>query len=314
VVTQRRSPVVTRIRRNVTLAVVVVVVASVLAACAPPPPPPLPPTAISRDLPVAETLQVFVDPTRPTPAYGDFGGWNDRWLFTKIWYPTTRANAPYPLVIFAPGYGAQPDDYAPLLSRIASAGYVVASPLYPILSGWPAGPSDVVDWDQKFPDTWFVTDSMIRLGESSDPVFGGLIDTQRIAVAGHSDGALISFGDGYGIDQNDPRVRAVISYAAQLGGAYLPNGRAFLHFLSDGDAYNDFGASVAWDDTVLGEPRWTVALWGADHAGPYMNPYDSHFDLVTNATISFLDQELKGASTFPLWAVVAWSPNLAAFV
>src|SRR5262245_34529162 len=311
---RRRSPDVVRSPRLLGLLAALVVAASVLAACAPPPPPPLPPTTTSRDLPVADTFTGFWDPSRPTPAYGDFPGWPDRWLFTKIWYPAVRTNAPYPLVIFAPGFGAQPDDYAPLLSRIASAGYVVAAPLYPLLSGWPAGPSDVVDWDQKFPDTWAVTDSMIQLAESSDPTFGGLIDTSRIAVAGHSDGALISFGDGYVIGQNDPRVRAVISYAAQLGGAYLPNGRAFLHFLSDGDVYNDFGASVAWDDANLADPRWTVALWGADHTGPYMNPGDPHFELVAQATVDFLDQELKGASWFPLWAAVNWSPDLAAFV
>ena len=47
-----------------------------------------------------------------------------------------------------------------------TAGYVVAAPLYPILSGWPVGPSDTVDWEQKFPDTRFVTDSMLALSAS----------------------------------------------------------------------------------------------------------------------------------------------------
>ena len=114
-------------------------------------------------------------------------------------------------MIFAPGYGVGPGRYTPLLTRLASAGYVVAAPLLPILSGWPAGPDDVVDWPEKFRDVGFVTTEMLVLGAYGDPDVGGLIDPQRIAVAGHSDGALISFGEGYIAFRSDPRVRAVVS-------------------------------------------------------------------------------------------------------
>ena len=43
-----------------------------------------------------------------------------------------------------------------------------------------------------------------------------MIDPNRIAVAGHSDGAVIAFGDGYQPFRLDPRVRAVVAYAADL--------------------------------------------------------------------------------------------------
>ena len=88
---------------------------------------------------------------------------------TDLWYPTDRAQAPYPLVVFAHGFGVGPTDYTPLLERIASAGYVVAAPLYPVLSGWPYGPSDVDDWDEKFPDTSFVTDADVLRQQPFDP-------------------------------------------------------------------------------------------------------------------------------------------------
>lgn len=268
---------------------------------------------VSHGLPVTDTTRLLVDFSRPTPPFGDYGGTGARWIFTRVWYPAVRGPQPYPLVIFAPGFGVGPDNYAPLLARIASAGYVVAAPLYPILSGYPAGPSDVIDWDQKFPDTWFVTDSIIGLAESSDATFGGLIDTSRIAIAGHSDGGLIAFGDTYNLALLDARVRAVVVYGAQVGTGYVANGRPMLHFASDGDEYNDFGATLWWDSNYFTDRRWTVALWGANHASPFMDPRDPHFGLVANVTVDFFDQELKGASGAPLYLEVAWSPALAAF-
>jgi hypothetical protein len=292
----------------------------ILAACAPPPPPPpapVAPTTTVRDLAVTSRTYGFVDWSRGIPAYDWFGGTSNRPIPTKVWFPVDRAQAPYPLVIFAPGFGVGPDAYEALLSRIASAGYVVAAPLYPILSGWPAGPSDQADWGEKWPDTWFVTTSMLELGASGDPQLGGMIDPARIAVAGHSDGALISFGDGFHAWRNDARIRAVVSYAARLdepGAIYQPNGRAFLHVLSDQDEYNDFGASVDWDHQNLGDPHWTVGLWNANHADPYWWPGDPHFDFVARVTLAFLDQELKGASPLFLFLEGIARPDLGAFV
>jgi hypothetical protein len=309
-----------RPRRFLVIAVSIAVLAAALSACVPPPQPPpepVPPTSLARNLPVATTVRWFVDESRGIPPYGDFGGTDARPIPTTVWYPTDRGAGPYPLVIFAAGYNAGPDDYATLLSRIASAGYVVAAPLYPILSGWPAGPSDVVGWPDVFTDTGFVTTEMLVLSAWGDPELGGMIDPQRIAVAGHSDGALISFSQGYVAFRSDPRVRAVISYSAALdepNTIYQPNGRAFLHILSDNDEYNNFEYADQWDMANLGDPRWTVGLWNASHAGPYMDPEDPHFEMVVGTTVAFLDHALKGASSIGLFFEVAGRPELGAFI
>ncbi|MFI5047591.1 MAG: hypothetical protein ACHQIG_11055, partial [Acidimicrobiia bacterium] len=124
----------------------------------------------------------------------------------------------------------------------------------------------------------------------------------------------IAFEDGFGEGLEDGRVRAVAAYSAGLDGlGYQPNGRSLLHFLSENDAFNPFDAAVAWDDANIVDPRWTVALWGADHSGPYFDPDDPHFDLVADTTVNFLDQELKGASWERLFVGVAWS-DVAGFV
>ena len=80
--------------------------------------------------------------------------------------------------------------------RIAAAGYVVAAPTYPLLSGQPAGPTDTVGLGRPRARHVVRHHAGARAVERrAIPTIGGLIDPTRIAVAGHSDGAAIAFGD-----------------------------------------------------------------------------------------------------------------------
>lgn len=252
------------------------------------------PTTIGVTHPVGTVQERFVDTAHYTAAYGGYGGAPWRVLDTTIWYPAD-GGGPYPLVVFAHGYGVTPSYYNQLISRIAAAGYVVAAPTYPLLSGQPAGPTDTVGWGDLFPDTWFVTNEVLALSASGDPSIGGLIDPNRIAVAGHSDGAVLAFGDGFVPFQLDARVRAVVSFSADQGlyGGYQPNGRPVLYVLSDQDPYNPWGDAIAWARNVLQEPKTVVTLVNASHEGPYVNVGDPHFDLVARLTIGFLDATTK---------------------
>ena len=87
-----------------------------------------------------------------------------------------------------------------------------------------------------------------------------MIDPNRIAVAGHSDGAAVAFGVGYQPFRLDARVRSVVSYAADLGyfGLYQPNGRPILHVLSDQDEYNPYGEAIGWTRSTLQQPKFTL--------------------------------------------------------
>ncbi|MFN8027959.1 MAG: hypothetical protein U0W40_16820 [Acidimicrobiia bacterium] len=309
----------------------VALVALVASACMPPPPPPpdpVGPVPVVRNVAVGTHQYVFTDTSRGIAGPDGEAWWPERPIPVSVWYPAQgepgqvgadlppdRAQGPYPLVVFVHGFAVDPTYYSELLQRIASAGYVVAAPTYPVLSGWPWGPSDQVGWSDLYPDTHFATTSILDLLSAGDPILGGLVDGARIAVAGHSDGALVAFGDGFEAWRNDPRVRAVISYAALLAGSttYQPNGRAFLHFASDEDEYNDFKATMDWDHANLAEPTWTMALWHASHAPPYTDPADPHFGLVVQTTVDFLDAELKGASGVPFWIDGFVHPDLGIF-
>ena len=261
------------------------------AACGPPPPPPPPPPlapqTVGETHTVAQVDETFIDFDRGVAPYGDFPGSAWRILPTTIWFPSS-GHGPYPLVVFAHGFATTPASYAPLLRRIAAAGYVVAAPTYPLLSGEPAGPTDTEGWVDLYADTRVVTDNVLRI------LGGFLVDPDRIVVAGHSDGALLAFADGYTPYRLDPRVRGVIVYAAQLGfDAYQPNDRPILHFISDQDEYNPYDDTIGWDRSVMQQPKTDVSLWNASHAGPYMDPNDPHFDLVATVTVDWLDTVLK---------------------
>jgi len=288
-----------RASRTLFVAALVAAFGLVAAGCIPPAPPPpadVTPTTIGVTHSVATFQTTFVDTTRGTPALDAFPGSSTRVLPTTVWYPVDKQHGPYPLVMFAHGYGVTPSTYAALLSRIAQAGYVVVAPTYPILSGEPAGPSDTVGWDDLWPDTWFVTTKVLDLSASGSGTLGNLIDPQRIAVAGHSDGGYVAFGDGYQPFRLDPRVRAVVSYAASFAdaGTYQPNGRPILHVHSDTDEYNPFDEAVAWDDANLQQPKTVMSLVDATHLAPYSDPGDPHFDTLAGVTIAFLDATLKG--------------------
>jgi dienelactone hydrolase len=301
------------------VAVVGVALAAVaVTACVPPPPPPPPtltPLAIGVTHTVASRQYTFVDSSRATPAFDAYPGSPSRVLPTTVWYPSD-GGGPFPLVVFVHGYGVTPAAYAPLLTRIASAGYVVAAATYPLLSGQPAGPTDTVGWDDLAPDTWFVTSQVLARSAAGDPGLGGLIDPARIAVAGHSDGGAVAFNDGYTPYKLDTRVRAVVSYAAgfQYYGAYQANDRPVLHMLPDNDVYNPYGESISWDDDHLQAPKTVVSLWNASHEGPFMDPGDPHFDLVVDVTIGFLDSALKAHPESLYFAAlrIADNPGLAA--
>jgi dienelactone hydrolase len=323
-----------RVKRTAGVVAIMAMLAVGLTACLPAPaPPPDPVSQIDAStLYGVGTHQIELhDFTRGIAPYGDFPGSDVRTIPTMVFYPVSevpysglyadhapdKAGGPYPMVLFVHGFGVDWQFYTGLLGRIATAGYVVVAPTYPLLSGWPAGPTDTLEWDEHFTDTSFVISAMEQLNQS-DPFLGGLMDMTRIATVGHSDGALIAYGAGEQAYRTDPRVRAVVSYAADLGfgdGLYQASGRPFLHYFSEFDEYNPYPAAIYYDRAYLQDPHWSITLWGATHAGPYVDPDDPHFDLVSATTIDFLNANLKGypESLIFMAMEVVNRPDLGAF-
>jgi dienelactone hydrolase len=253
----------------------------------------LSPLEIDRTYPVATATRTFVDSTRSTSANGDAPGAPNRTLVTSFWYPD--APGTFPLVVFSHGYAVTPAFYEPMLERWAAAGYVVAAPTYPILSGEPGGASHV-DYEETFADTSFVISQVLGLG-TGDAV-GAHVDGDRIAVTGHSDGEVVAFGVGFFECCRDPRVRSVIAMAGNLENGNNPHvrdtGIPILHVMETGDEYDPYDASIAWDRENLTAPRWMLTLEGATHVPPYQVPGNAHFELLASAVVDFLEGTLKG--------------------
>ena len=122
--------------------------------------------------------------TDPTPATPGDDAVEGRDLTSTIVYPDVPG--PLPVVVFTHGLGSSPEAYDELLSAWALAGFFVVAPHYPLTA---AGTAQVFDDVANQPaDVSFVLDAVLELNQTPDDSFEGLLDPERIAVAGHSAG------------------------------------------------------------------------------------------------------------------------------
>lgn len=280
---------------------------------------------------VGTRTDLYVDASRPTPPNGGAPGSPSRVLPTTVWYPTAGApgaapapnappdltHGPYPLVVFAHGFAVTPRTYAELLSRWASAGYVVVAPAIPLLNGDAPGGASHADYGApNIADFDFaVTEALRRAATAGDPL-AGLVDAAHVAVTGHSDGEVLAYALAFEACCHDPRVKAVIPMAGNLANAEAAptaTGVPVLHILGDHDQYDPYPASIAFDRQTLPSPRDLLTLVSGTHLPPFTQPSDPHFDLIVRATVDFLDATLKGRpdGMAALQALVAGAPTVA---
>ena len=107
----------------------------------------------------------------------------------SIDYPTR--GGPHPLIVFSHASGGSNRSYAGLSSHWASSGYVVIRPAH-------------VESRDRVADIKLVIDSLGTLA-GQFPELQGKIDANRIAVAGHGEGAVTAIMTG------DPRVKAIVA-------------------------------------------------------------------------------------------------------
>jgi dienelactone hydrolase len=265
------------------------------------------PSAPSGPIPVAQVALPLVDTSRKA-------GSGPRVLTTSVWYPAAAGSpdnvaapaasgGPFPLIVFAHGYNVTPAAYAGLLRSWARAGYVVAAPTFPLTNpGAPGGPDegDVVNQPA---DVRFVIDQLLW-ADAKPGLLGGLIDPHKIAVAGHSDGAITAAEVAYNTCCRDTRISAAIVMAGAAigvpGGSYFPPASAPMLAVQGGaDHSNNPQNSLGLYTGDGGGPKYLLDLPGASHEGPFMDGGRAA-DVVHQATIDFLGRYLKGGSTSQL--------------
>ena len=232
---------------------------------------------------VTETL---VDRSRPTAANGDCAKLQSRTLPTTIFYPATgsaastpvtaqpnaapdASNAPYPLVVFAHGFGARAGSYQKLLEHLASQGFVVAAPTFPLSSGDSPCGAIAVDSVNQPEDLSFVIDAVLKQSKAKTGPLAGLVDRDAIGAAGHSNGAITMWGLVANTAVRDPRVDAAVVMAGTL--QKYPKGRydftdapPLLLVHGSNDALVPYDLGVAAFNEARG-PKGLLTITGGDH-------------------------------------------------
>src|SRR5262249_43922877 len=166
---------------------------------------------------VGTTQMTLVDATRPTMANGTYPGASDRTLLTIIWYPAdadgtdvpvAAAGKPFPLVVFNHALGSPPNQSVEYTSHLASHGYVVIAPAYPLMTLLAPGGSIVADPPAQAGDASFLIDTSLGFSADQTNRFGGAIDGERIAATGHSGGGILTLVAAYDAGVRDPRIKA----------------------------------------------------------------------------------------------------------
>lgn len=266
------------------------------------------PTAAPITVPTAPGVGVvtdrFVDTSRRTDANGNCPAVPSRTLPTTIYYPTGTPSAqpqpsaaparqgPYPLIVFAHGFTANPQMYAGLLTTWAKAGFVVAAPLFPLSgSASPCGPI-AGDTANQPGDMRFVLTSVLNAAASGKGILAGLIDQQKVGAAGHSEGAITTLGYVANTCCRDPRVRAAVILAGTA--QKYPDGnydfaQAPPLLLAHGvdDSLIPYLSGVAVFNAARG-PKGLLGVTRGDH-GSAADPAK-----VGQATTDFFDAYLRG--------------------
>jgi predicted dienelactone hydrolase len=230
---------------------------------------------------VGVTTFDLVDTSRPTEANGDVPGSNERKLTLEVWYPADASAAqpeargvtlnggaaPYPLIIFAHGLGGNRRQSVSYTQHLASHGYIVAAPDFPLSNLGAAGGPRLAAVLEQPKDVSFVIDSMLQFNGQSGHLLHGAIDRDKIGVTGHSLGALTSMLSIYG-PSRDPRIRAALPFATP--GCFLPTGFAGdtsvpLLVLGGTDDLITPPVSNRRAYEIANSPRYLVDVTGADH-------------------------------------------------
>lgn len=173
------------------------------------------------------TTIVFEDSSRPTMANGPAPGLPVRRLVTEIWYPSDAPRggdpvrdasvasgaAPYPLVVHSHGFSSTRTEPAYLARHLASHGYIVVSPDFPLTNIAAPGGPNLLDVVNQPGDVSFLIDRMLEKSATAEDAFAGAVDPDRIALTGLSLGGMTTLLATFHRDLRDPRVRAAAEFA-----------------------------------------------------------------------------------------------------
>jgi predicted dienelactone hydrolase len=221
----------------------------------------------------------LVDATRPTQAHGGRPELPTRTLTTEVWYPiegsglaavrdAPRAPGRFPLIVSSHGYGDLRTGLGYLNRLLASRGYVVAAPQFPLTNLVTPGGQLLADVVNQPADVRFVLDELLRLAAEPGEWLAGGIDARRIGLQGLSLGGLTSLLVGYHPALRDRRVRAVLTlapYSCPLTRRMLPHRAPLMLVAGDEDLITPTPTNAARTFERGRMQRTLVTLAAATH-------------------------------------------------
>jgi predicted dienelactone hydrolase len=207
-----------------------------------------------------------------------------RVLDTRVYRP--NAAGKFPMFVWAHGFEATVDYFDPLLRFVASHGYVVVAPAFPLTRKGAPGGSVYNDYVNQPADVSYVITQMLATYPRS-------VDASRIAVGGHSLGAVTTMGLVSNSCCVDSRVRAAIEIDGST--LHFPNGavdeRGVPVLLIHGDADRTFSVNGSRATYARSKPpKYLVILPGAPHT-PFDIPSDE--TVIETTMVDFLNATLR---------------------
>jgi len=239
----------------------------------------------------------FTDTSRRLrPSHG--GG--PRILPTEVFYPTGGSKrGPFPLVVFAHGFGAFPRTYQMVFLPWVKAGYVVAAPTFPLTHPGAPGGETEDDVPNQPADVSFVISKLLAANATAGNPLHGLIAPDEIAVAGHSDGGETAMAVTYNTCCQDRSIKAAVVLAGSEltvpGGTYF-RGPTPPVLVVQGTADQ---SNAPWHGYLIYDktrgPAFLLKLQGATHDSPFLQEGPEK-DSTEKAVVDFLDFYLKQIS------------------
>lgn len=253
------------------------------------------PPALTEPVAVSRVDIVAEDASRPTAADSnrDLPEKSSRTLPLMILIPDGAG--PFPVVEFSHGVTSSGPVHENFLRQIASAGYIVVAPTFPLSSG---ERGTIFDYVNQPLDAYFALDEIIRLGsDASDPLYGR-VDSERVALAGHSLGAMTTLGAAFNSCCTRPDIDAVISVSgveAPIPGGDFVDRPPLPLLLVHGDQDPTIRSSSSDDLYLLATgPTAFLRFPNGGHGG-MVRPPDG--DLTAKAIVAWLDRWLRDDGT-----------------
>lgn len=257
-----------------------------------PAPPPVPTVAEMRAVgpySMGVTTLALVDETRGVSPNGEYPGAATRALPTEVWYPAAREagsapvetrdpplaeGGPFPIVVYNHGFMTRPRDNAGLCAWLASHGYVVAAPEFPLTNMFAPGGANAADVTNQPEDVRFVLDHLLALAADPESPLHGAVDGERVALIGVSLGGMTSLLTAFHEDFVDERVDGVAVMAPP--GCFLPEdffaNRTLPLMVIHGDLdmillYDENGPRTYDLAARSGGARYLLTIFGGTHTG-----------------------------------------------